>query len=110
MARRITIQDIADELGLSRNTVSKALNDGDGLSDATRERVIRKAMEALGAEQDGTVLIGDTKYDVFGANQAGIPCIGVSYGYALPGEMEAAGALCMVPDCEALANLLLTNN
>lgn len=45
MARRITIQDIADELGLSRNTVSKALNAGDGLSDATRERVIRKAME-----------------------------------------------------------------
>lgn len=45
MARRVTIQDIADELGLSRNTVSKALNDGDGLSDATRERVIRKAME-----------------------------------------------------------------
>ncbi len=45
MARRVTIQDIADELGLSRNTVSKALNNGDGLSEATRERVIRTAME-----------------------------------------------------------------
>ena len=45
MARRVTIQDIAEELGLSRNTVSKALNNGDGLSDATRERVIQKAME-----------------------------------------------------------------
>ena len=45
MARRVTIQDIADELGLSRNTVSKALNNGNGLSDATRKRVIQKAME-----------------------------------------------------------------
>ena len=26
MAERITIQDIADELGVSRNTVSKAIN------------------------------------------------------------------------------------
>lgn len=45
MARRVTIQDIADELGLSRNTVSKALNNGEGISDATRERVIHKAMD-----------------------------------------------------------------
>lgn len=45
MARRVTIQDIADELGFSRNTVSKALNNGDGLADATRERIIQKAVE-----------------------------------------------------------------
>ena len=45
MAKRVTIQDIADELGLSRNTVSKALNNGDGLSEVTRERIIQKAME-----------------------------------------------------------------
>ena len=42
---RVTIQDIADELGLSRNTVSKALNNGEGLADATRERIIRTAMD-----------------------------------------------------------------
>lgn len=45
MANRVTIQDIADELGLSRNTVSKALNNTAGLSDSTRERIISKAME-----------------------------------------------------------------
>ena len=45
MADRVTIQDIADELGLSRNTVSKALNGADGLAEATRERIINKAME-----------------------------------------------------------------
>ncbi len=45
MANKVTIQDIADELGLSRNTVSKALNGADGLADATRDRIIDKAME-----------------------------------------------------------------
>lgn len=45
MADRVTIQDIADALGLSRNTVSKAINNTGVLAEATRERVLQKAME-----------------------------------------------------------------
>lgn len=45
MGKRVTIQDIADRLGLSRNTVSKALNNVGGLSDSTRELVLKTAME-----------------------------------------------------------------
>lgn len=43
--KRITIQDIADALGISRNTVSKAINNSDGLADATREKILQKAVE-----------------------------------------------------------------
>lgn len=43
--RKVTIQDIADELGISRNTVSKAINNADGLAEATRERILQKATE-----------------------------------------------------------------
>ena len=43
--KRVTIQDIADELGVSRNTVSKAINNSDGLAEATRERILQKATE-----------------------------------------------------------------
>ena len=42
---RITIQDIADELGLSRNTVSKAINNTGIIADATRETILKKAAE-----------------------------------------------------------------
>ncbi|MFS0868539.1 LacI family DNA-binding transcriptional regulator [Paenibacillus xylanilyticus] len=42
---RVTIQDIADALGISRNTASKALNDTGNIPDETRNRVIKKAME-----------------------------------------------------------------
>lgn len=45
MRRKVTIQDIANELGLSRNTVSKALNSSPGLAEETRERILQKAIE-----------------------------------------------------------------
>ena len=45
MAGKVTIQDIADALGVSRNTVSKAINNTGILADATRDRVLKKAVE-----------------------------------------------------------------
>ena len=45
MATRVTIQDIASELQLSRNTVSKAINNTGVLAAATREKILRKAAE-----------------------------------------------------------------
>ena len=45
MRRKVTAQDIADELGLSRNTVSKALNNRNSIADSTRKIVIQKATE-----------------------------------------------------------------
>lgn len=45
MNKKVTIQDIADALGVSRNTVSKAINNSDGLADATREKILQKAVE-----------------------------------------------------------------
>ncbi len=43
--RRITIQDIADACGLSRNTVSKVFNNRGAVQEPTRQLVLRKAME-----------------------------------------------------------------
>ncbi len=45
MANKVTIQDIADELGVSRNTVSKAINNTGILAESTREKVLSKAVE-----------------------------------------------------------------
>lgn len=83
---------------------------GDNGAGNAKWQVIGRAMEALGAPREDTVLIGDTKYDVAGAHRVGIPCIGVEYGYAAPGELEAAGADAIVPDCAALQRLLLSDD
>ena len=43
--KKVTLQDIADELGISRNTVSKAINNAEGLAEATRKKILQKAAE-----------------------------------------------------------------
>ncbi|MCR5451085.1 MAG: LacI family DNA-binding transcriptional regulator [Lachnospiraceae bacterium] len=50
MAERVTIQDIADAVGVSRNTVSKAINNTGVISEATRNSILKKAAE-LGYKQ-----------------------------------------------------------
>lgn len=45
MKKRTTIQDIAESLGLSRNTVSKALNNTGVVADDTRRKILDKAVE-----------------------------------------------------------------
>lgn len=57
--RRVTIQDIADACGLSRNTVSKVFNDRGSVPEATRKVVLNKAQE-LGYYQlpEGSVVAG----------------------------------------------------
>lgn len=43
--KKVTMQNIADELGISRNTVSKAINNVDGLAENTRKKILDKAIE-----------------------------------------------------------------
>ncbi len=40
---------------------------------------------------DRVVMVGDRDNDIKGAQRVGVRSIGVTYGYALPGELEAAG-------------------
>ena len=48
-------------------------------------------------------LIGDTEYDVIGADQFGIRCIGVSYGFGKRELLERAGAYCV---CDNMAEVV----
>lgn len=41
--KKVTMQTIADELGLSKNAISIALRGADGISDSTREIIVKKA-------------------------------------------------------------------
>ena len=98
-------QPLAEEL-LSREGMTELFDvlvgsreDGNNDSKAS---VLLRAMEKLGVAAEDCVLVGDTKYDVRGAHACGVPCVGVGYGYAAPGELEAAGADVIVPDLPAL--------
>ncbi|MBQ1640136.1 MAG: LacI family DNA-binding transcriptional regulator [Lachnospiraceae bacterium] len=71
MANKVTIQDIADALGVSRNTVSKAINNTGILADATRERVLAKAIE-MGYKQFS---YASSTADIYGGMSAKKPVI-----------------------------------
>lgn len=63
--------------------------------DGTRRHktdVIDAALAALDCRPAGSVMIGDRSQDVAGARTSGVASIGVTWGYAEPGELEAAGA------------------
>ena len=69
-------------------------------ADMHKAAVIRDAIERLGWEEipkDEILMIGDRKYDVLGAAEVGLNCLGVEFfDYAAPGELEEAGAVAVV--------------
>ena len=53
------------------------------------------------------VMVGDTVYDVTGAADLGLPCIGVSWGYGSAEDMKKAGALAIAGTMKELEQLLI---
>ena len=60
--------------------------------------MIYSAMSAVGVEKMRTVMIGDTNHDIEMAVNAGVPSIGVSWGFHEVDELEAAGAHAIIDD------------
>ena len=56
--------------------------------------------------KDEMCLIGDSIYDVEGANLVGIPCIAVSYGFGDVKEMTEAGAVAVIDNLVELPDVL----
>ena len=60
----------------------------------TKKQVIEEAFRVLEiTDKSRVVLIGDTRYDVIGAKEAGIECIGVTYGAGSRKSLEENGAI-----------------
>ncbi len=49
-----------------------------------------EAIKLFGVKKEQTVLVGDTRFDIAAARDAGIECIGVLYGFCKEGEMESS--------------------
>ncbi len=70
----------------------------------TKGDVVAAALASLEAPTR-PVMVGDRSYDVQGAAQHGVPCIGVRWGYADPDELS--GALSIAGSPAELVTLLL---
>ncbi len=78
-----------------------------------KDEVVEEALRRLFGEReidrDAVVMVGDRKFDVAGARAMGLRCIGVTYGYAQPGEMEACGPDWIAAGVEELERILRNN-
>ena len=72
----------------------------------SKSDVIGDALKRAGLTAgEGIVMVGDRHHDVDGARAAGLPCIGVLYGYG--SRRELGGACCLAEDVSALERLLM---
>ena len=68
---------------------------------SSKATVIREALTRLaarGVDTSHPVIIGDSIWDVRGAHEAGIPVIGVGWGYATEDGLDEADAVCDTVD------------
>jgi len=76
------------------------------ISRSSKEAVIGYLLEQNG-RADNMIMVGDTKFDILGAKEHGIPAIGVSWGYGKVEDMENAGAAAIAYSMQELQSLLL---
>ncbi len=67
---------------------------------------VRTACIELGVGPSSSVMVGDTKYDVLSANDAGSTSIGVTWGMGTVESLKEAGAHHLVDSIDELAILL----
>lgn len=74
-----------------------------------KDEVIRYALEKHGiTELDDVLMVGDRKFDVIGAANCGLKCMGVLYGFGDREELEAAGAAYIAETVEDMARIIVT--
>ncbi|MEE1321704.1 MAG: HAD-IIIA family hydrolase [Acutalibacteraceae bacterium] len=68
---------------------------------------VYKAMKLMGADKSNTIYIGDSEVDVQTANNAGLPCIGVTWGFRDRDELVSEGAKFIAADTDEVERIIL---
>ena len=73
----------------------------------SKASVLNKLFESSDFVKEESVLIGDTKFDVEGANEVGIDCLGVSWGTGTKKEMLDRGAFEIFDDYQSVIDYFI---
>lgn len=105
----VFVKQILQHFGIALYFTVVVGSELDGTRDK-KEEVVEEALRQLIAldkeKYVQTVMVGDRKYDVQGANAFGIDCIAVTYGYGSREELEAEKAAIIVNTVEELTHIL----
>lgn len=88
--------------------VGSELDGTRGRKEEVVEEALRQLHELRGEKltRENTAMVGDRKFDIRGAKENGIVAVGVSFGYAPQGELEAEGADFIADTMEQLQDYL----
>lgn len=89
-----------------KDTINTAIGDSEGLRRKPYPDKVFAALELMDANKETTVYIGDTEVDIATAENAGIDCICVSWGFRNRQELQLAGAKLIADTPEELARIL----
>jgi phosphoglycolate phosphatase len=81
---------------------------GSNLDNTRKDKteIIKFILDTHTLDPTETVMIGDTKFDLIGANNNAVPAIAVTYGHGILSELQALNPTHIVADCYALKALL----
>ena len=103
-----SVVPIAEKFGFMPYLAAACGSDGKNESKADVIRDALKRLHISTEETKETVMVGDRKFDVEGAAECGLSCIGVEFfDFAPPGELESAGALAVCKTAKELERYLL---
>lgn len=98
----LEIQDLVDAVdGIFGN------NDEANGHSASKAHIVAAVLQTHGLEASECIMVGDRRYDIEAANDHYMASIGARWGFAPPGELEAAGAGAHAQDPAELAGMLL---
>lgn len=79
-----------------------AVGETEGIDRKPAPDMVYSALTELGADPSRAVYVGDSEVDLATAQNAGLPCIAVSWGFRSREFLQAHGAVCVVDDTQAL--------
>ena len=71
-----------------------------------KEDVIMLVLNQLGADRQDVVMVGDTRFDLIGAEKIGLDAIGVTYGFASREELCNYPHIALIDDISEIKDVL----
>lgn len=71
-----------------------------------KEDVINLVLQQLHADKKDVVMVGDTRFDLIGAEKMGLDAIGVTYGFASAEELRLYPHIALIDDISEITDIL----
>lgn len=99
------VKDICDHLGITKYFDHIGATAFDNIKES-KAMVVETAMKTLGGDLTNTLMVGDTRFDIVGAHEVGLPCCAALYGFGTKEDFEEYNAEYIIEEPMDIFNIL----